>query len=92
MRERAKTTTVTIRGSHADRDLIDRAAAIKGQSLTAFVMDAACRQAQDVLCDQTNIRLDRKTFAAFVAELDRPPCANPRLRATMQGKAPWETI
>jgi uncharacterized protein (DUF1778 family) len=81
---------IHIRARTTDRDLIDRAAAQLGKSRSEFVIETMRREAQEVLLDQTVFRVDAKTFKAFLAELDRPPHDNPRLRALFQRKAPWE--
>ena len=82
---------IHIRARPVDRDLIDRAAALLGKSRSEFVIETMRREAQEVLLDQTQFVVDAKTFKAFVAELDRPPRDNPRLRALFQRKAPWES-
>jgi uncharacterized protein (DUF1778 family) len=82
---------IHIRARPMDRDLIDRAAARLGKSRSEFVIETMRREAQDVLLDQTVFHLDAKTWKAFLAELDRPPSDNPRLRVLMKRKAPWET-
>lgn len=83
-------TNIHIRARPADRDLIDRAAAQLGKSRSEFVIETMRREARDILLDQTAFHLDAKKWKAFVAELDRPPRDNPRLRALMQRKAPWD--
>jgi uncharacterized protein (DUF1778 family) len=82
---------IHIRARPGDRDLIDRAAAQLGKSRSEFVIETMRREAQEVLLDQTVFRVDAKTFKAFLAELDRPPRDNPRLRDLFRRKAPWET-
>ena len=81
---------IHIRTRPADRDLIDRAAAQLGKSRSEFVIETMRREASDVLLDQTVFQLDAKRFKAFIAELDRPPPDNPKLRALFNRKAPWE--
>jgi uncharacterized protein (DUF1778 family) len=82
---------IHIRARTADRDLIDRAAAQLGKSRSEFVIETMRREAQEVLLDQTVFRVDARTFKAFLAELDKPPRDNPRLRALLHSKAPWES-
>ena len=83
--------TISIRAKAGQRDLIDQAADRLGRSRSDFMLEAACRQAEDVLLDQTYFALDAKRFAAFQALLDRPPAPNDRLRRTLAVRAPWET-
>lgn len=82
---------IHIRARPADRDLIDRAAAQVGKSRSEFVIETMRREAQEILLDQTVFKVDAKTYRTFLAELDRPPRDNPRLRALFQRKAPWES-
>lgn len=82
--------TISIRAKAAQRDLIDQAAKRLGRNRSEFMLEAACRQAEDVLLDQTYFALDPKAFAAFVALLDNPPPPTERLRRTLNASAPWE--
>lgn len=54
-------------------DMIDRAAEATHRDRTAFVIDAATRHAQEVLCDRTLLRLSDEDYEAFVAALKDPP-------------------
>ena len=83
--------TISIRAKAGQRDLIDQAADRLGRSRSDFMLEAACRQAEDVLLDQTYFALDAKSFAAFQAMLDKPPSATDRLRRTLKARAPWDT-
>jgi len=83
--------TISIRAKAGQRDLIDQAASRLGRSRSDFMLEAACRQAEDVLLDQTYFALDAKRFAAFQAMLDKPPAPTDRLRRTLKAQAPWDT-
>ena len=83
--------TISIRAKAGQRDLIDQAADRLGRSRSDFMLEAACRQAEDVLLDQTYFALDAKSFATFQALLDKPPAPTDRLRRTLNAQAPWET-
>jgi uncharacterized protein (DUF1778 family) len=72
------------------RSLIDQAAALTGKNRTDFVLDAARIAAQNTLLDQTNLVLNGKDYAAFIALLDAPPQPNASLRRSLQTAAPWE--
>ncbi|MEA1676217.1 DUF1778 domain-containing protein [Nitrospirillum sp. BR 11163] len=82
--------TINIRARAAQRDLIDQAAGRLGRSRSDFMLEAACRQAEEVLLDQTYFTLAPDSFAAFQALLDNPPAPTDRLRRTLQAKAPWD--
>lgn len=82
--------TISIRARLKQRDLIDQAAERLGRSRSDFMLEAACRRAEDVLLDQTYFALDPGTFEAFQALLDNPPPPSDRLRRTLNAKAPWD--
>ena len=81
---------INIRIKSAERDLIDRAAALQGKSRSDFMLEAARRAAEEALLDRTFLRVDEATYARFLALLDAPARPNEQLRKLMQTKAPWE--
>jgi uncharacterized protein (DUF1778 family) len=82
--------TINLRADAKQCALIDRAAAALGKNRSKFMLETACREAGSVLLDQRLFVLDDKAYKSFVAELDRPPAANARLRRLLHSKAPWE--
>lgn len=86
----AKRDTLNLRIKPEERNLIDRAAKLRGKNRTDFVLDAARAAAEDALLDQTVIRAESGAYAAFIARLDAPPQPNERLRKTMQSPLPWK--
>ena len=92
MTERSDTrdTNIHIRARASDRDLIDRAAEATGKSRSEFVLETARREAEEVLRDQQVFSLDAAAWKKFMAELDRPPRENPKLRELLGRRAPWE--
>ena len=82
--------SINIRAKVRQRDLIDRAAERLGRSRSEFMLDAACREAEDVLLDQAFFAVDAGTFAKFQELLDRPLPATDKLRRLLNTKAPWE--
>ncbi len=85
-----ETVTINIRAKARQRDLIDQAAERLGRSRSDFMLEAACREAQDVLLDQTFFAVDAGTFAKFRALLDRPLPPTDKLRRLLKTKAPWD--
>ncbi|HLQ91711.1 MAG TPA: DUF1778 domain-containing protein [Xanthobacteraceae bacterium] len=85
-----ETVSINIRAKVRQRDLIDQAAERLGRSRSEFMLDAACREAQDVLLDQTFFAVDAGTFAKFRAMLDRPLPPTDKLRRLLKAKAPWD--
>jgi len=83
--------TISIRAKAGQRDLIDQAAKRLGRSRSDFMLEAACKRAEEVLLHQTYFGLDAKGFAALQAMLDKPQAPTDRLRRTLKARAPWET-
>jgi uncharacterized protein (DUF1778 family) len=83
-----RTNAVNLRVRTDTRSLIDRAASAQGKSRSEFMIDAARRAAEDALLDQTLVRVDRKTYDAFLAILDRPPSGKGFDRL-MKARKPW---
>lgn len=81
---------INIRAKRKQRDLIDQAAELLGKTRSDFMLETACREAEDVLLDQRIFILDAETFQKFQVLLDAPPSENPKLRQLMATKAPWE--
>jgi len=91
MSQAQEPVTISIRAKAGQRDLIDQAADRLGRSRSDFMLEAACRQAEDVLLDQTYFALDATGFAALQDMLDNPPDPTDRLRRTLKAQAPWAT-
>ena len=87
--ERRRRETLNIRIRSEDRGLIDRAAEIRGQNRTDFILEAARRAAEEALLDRVLIAVSPEAYTEFLARLDAPPRLNERLRRTMQTPPPW---
>jgi uncharacterized protein (DUF1778 family) len=85
-----QTVSINIRAKARQRDLIDQAAEQLGRSRSEFMLEAACREAQDVLLDQTFFTVGPGTFAKFQALLDRPLPPTDKLRRLLKTRAPWD--
>jgi uncharacterized protein (DUF1778 family) len=92
MAQRALTQNVSIniRAKARQRDLIDQAAERLGRSRSDFMLEAACRRAEDVLLDQAYFTVDSAVFTKFHSLLDRPLPPTDRLRRLIRTKAPWD--
>jgi uncharacterized protein (DUF1778 family) len=54
------------------------------------MLEASCRQAEDVLLDQTFFALAPNAFETFRSLLDNPPPPTDRLRRTLKARSPWD--
>lgn len=85
-----ESVAINIRAKARQRDLIDQAAERLGRSRSDFMLEAACREAEDVLLDQTFFTVDAGTFAQCQALLDKPLPPTDKLRRLLKTKSPWE--
>ncbi|WP_174297431.1 DUF1778 domain-containing protein [Sphingomonas bacterium] len=85
-----KRDTLNIRIKPEERNLIDRAASVRGKTRTDFVLEAARLAAEEVVLDQRLIAVDPDAYATFLARLDLPPQPNDRLLKTMRTPPPWD--
>lgn len=88
------TTSVmlNLRATTEQRDLIDRAAEIRNQNRTEFMLDVACREARDTILDQCHFRVDDDAMAAFEQALESNPMAtNTALQSLLARPTPWAT-
>lgn len=86
---RSKRSTLNIRIQASQRDLVDRAARVRGQNRTDFILEAVQRMATETLLDRTPIVVDQKAYSKFLKRLDAAPKPNARLKKTMRTQAPW---
>lgn len=82
---------LSMRLADADIAIIDRAASLRGRSRTEFMRDAAVRTAEEVIMENTLIRMSPEGFAAFVDMLDRPAKPVPEMVELLKRPAPWES-
>ena len=81
---------INIRARATQRNLIDKAAAMLNKNRSDFMLEAACREAENILLDQRLFLVDDKARQAFEALIDAPVKDNPTLRKLLHDKAPWE--
>lgn len=79
---------INIRALVAQRTLIDKAAAALHKSRSDFMLEAACREAENVLLDQRLFFLQDEEFDAFEAAMKSP--VSEAVQKLLATKAPWE--
>lgn len=88
-RRRRKDDVIQIRASTETKAILTRAARLRGQKLSEFMLDSARRQAEDALLDQRSFFLEPDAHDTFPALLDAPAEPNRRLVELMSRRAPW---
>jgi len=81
---------INIRARLAQRNLIDKAAAMLNKNRSDFMLEAACREAENVLLDRRLFLVQGEVYEAFEALLNAPVNDNPALRRLLNSKSPWE--
>lgn len=81
---------LTVRLSHADASVIDRAAKLRDCSPAEFIRCAAVHAAENAIVEQTLIRVSSEGFAAFVAAIDTPGKPDPAITDLLKRPALWE--
>ena len=83
--------SINIRAMRAQRDLIDKAAAVRNKTRSEFMLEAACQEAENVLLDRRLFHLKDENYVAFESAMEAPVGANPALHKLLAKKAPWES-
>jgi uncharacterized protein (DUF1778 family) len=79
---RAKTIRakrINLRATDRQENLIRTGAETKGVSLTDFILESACLQAEHVLADKREFVASPKQWQSFLEALDRPARVRPEL-------------
>jgi uncharacterized protein (DUF1778 family) len=82
--------SINIRALRTQRDLIDKAAAMRNKTRSDFMLEAACHEAENVLLDQRLFQLSGSDYDAFLTALKAPVSENKQLRKLLEKRAPWE--
>jgi uncharacterized protein (DUF1778 family) len=75
---RRKDDVIQIRTSAEAKAILNRAAALRGQKLSEFMLQSARRQAEETILDQRTFFLDNEAYARFLAQLDHGPGRLPK--------------
>jgi uncharacterized protein (DUF1778 family) len=60
------------------------------KSRSDFILEAACKEAENVLLDQRLFLLDKEQFAQFAGALWQDMAGNRQLETLLSSSAPWE--
>lgn len=85
-----KSVSINMRVEPSKQNLLSRAAEVAGVDRTAFIMEAACRAAENVLLDQQFFSVDDEAFTAVENILKSPLPKGSKLKSLMEKPAPWD--
>ena len=74
-----RTRRINLRATDRQEKLIRIGAETTGLSVTDFILDSACLQAEHVLADKREFVVSPKQWKVFVEALDRPAQIKPEL-------------
>lgn len=77
---------INLRATDRQERLIRTGAETSGVSLTDFILESACLQAQHILADRAEFSASPKQWKAFLAALDRPARVKPELAALFSAR------
>ncbi len=86
----SKTAPINMRVEPSQHALLTKASALLHKDRSAFILDVACREAENVLLDQRLFQLSDNDFEAFEAALAAPIPENAKLKALLNEAPPWE--
>lgn len=72
------------------RTLISKAAEMLNMDRTTFILNVACREAENVLLDQRLFRLNQNDYNAFETALMATPKPNAQLKKLLSEPSPWQ--
>ena len=74
-----RTRRLNVRATERQERLIRTGAQTRGVSVTDFILESACLQAEHAFADKREFIVSPKQWQAFLEALDRPARVNPKL-------------
>ena len=85
-----KDDVIQIRAAAGLKAMLSRAASLRGQKLSEFMLASAQREAEAAILDQRTLFLDAKSHEQFLSMLDAPPAPSPKLTELMKRQPLWD--
>ena len=86
----ARTAPINMRVEPSQHTLLTKAAQVLNVDRSTFILDVACREAENILLDQRLFQLSDEGFSAFEAALEAPVPSNAKLKSLLSTSSPWE--
>ncbi len=86
----ARTARLGLRATAEQEAVLRRAAEVSHKSLTDFILDSACRAAEQTLLDQRLFMVSGSQYQALLDLLEQPAQDNEGLRDLFSRRGPWE--
>lgn len=85
-----KDEVIQIRASAGAKEVLNRAAALRGQKLSEFMLACARREAENAILDQRTFFASPADHAKFLAMLDAPTPVSAAAKVRLKRKAIWD--
>lgn len=72
------------------KTLLKKAASLSGQTLEEFLLNSACKEAENLICNQTHFYLDEDKYRSFEEALNENNQSS-ALKQLLNNPAPWES-
>jgi uncharacterized protein (DUF1778 family) len=86
----ARSARLGLRATPEQEVVLRRAADVAHKSLTDFILDSACRAAEQTLLDQRLFMVSGSQYQALMELLEQPEHPSEGLRDLFSRKAPWD--
>jgi uncharacterized protein (DUF1778 family) len=83
-----RTKRIHLRATQRQEKLIRTGAETRGVSLTDFILESACLQAEHAMADKREFVASPKQWQLFLRSLDRPARVIPELAQLLSGSRP----
>ncbi len=85
-----KDELIQIRASASTKEILNRAASLRGQKLSEFMLESARARAEETILDQRLFFLEADAYSKFLRMLDAPAKPAKAVRALLRRKPAWE--
>ena len=82
-----KSERINLRLSQTAKRRIERAAGVKGTTVSSFIVASALADAEKAIRDHDTVVLERREAEIFLDAIVNPPAPNERLRAALEEHA-----
>jgi uncharacterized protein (DUF1778 family) len=84
-----KHDVIQIRAAVELKAMLNRAASLRGQKLSEFMLTSARREAEAAILDQRTFFLDARSHEQFLNLLDASPATSPAVEELMEREPLW---
>ena len=89
MKTVTRSARLGLRATPQQETVLRRAAELSNKSMTDFILDSACRAAEQTLLDQRLFLVTSSQSQTLLSLLDRPEQDNSGLKDLFSRRAPW---